>query len=667
MTAPSTAATAVSCTLKALALRASASFLPLIALMVLATTGAAIAQTQTHVDEQSPANALTQNFQSEEAVINGLARLTENGELPPEQIVKRLTALQALSEQNSWQQAYLEVTLEKANFLFNIDAKTEAKNTLESLLTKVDIESVNNSVLVQAKIQMLELSISDALGEVMQNENKREALLNLAPLIEDNGVLGDMYLALAHSHFDAENFIDAIELLKLAYDKFEIIENNLGLGSVLSTLGNINIALGNTEEGLKSFEQAIGFARRANNTYTESIIQYNIATAYYDLEDYQAAEQSIEQTLVMNKALNDEIGVAWSESLRARIFLRQGRWQASADVTEKIVPIFYDAGLHLMHVQSLIDLTHAYIELGKLEQAQTTLDQANEYRIKLNLNNINQRYKRQQSKLAFAKENYQEAYTLLEEVIDIQADEFRKAEVEQIQRYKIEFDSDLKDRQNEALQRENALNVELISQQKQLEQVWLALSIASLLLFAILAYILFKQIQKRNRYKELAHIDLLTKAPNRRSILYMAKQKFETADKNGFCIALLDIDNFKQINDTYGHEVGDEVLIAFAKACEQAIRHHDKFGRYGGEEWLLAFDAARAESMQDVFERIRAKLQLLIPSCVPDSLEITFSMGVANYSADTDKNLNQMIVRADNLLYQAKHQGKDQLVIDLQQ
>jgi diguanylate cyclase (GGDEF)-like protein len=608
-------------------------------------------------------STLAAEFKTEATLLNHLQMVRDDIVTPPEEILQSLADLIAQCEQRDWQKGYLNGTLIQAEILFIIDKKNDARDTLAHLLATRDVSAIDDSVETQVRIKLLELSISDALGEVMQNQDKRDSISKLADTVEDKNLLGDIFLAIAYSHFDADNYPDAIENLKLAYDNYESSANNSGLGSVLSALGNLNVTLGNVEEGLSAFKQALSYSRLTNNKFDESVLLYNISQAYYNLEDYDAASESIEQTVSLNLALNDDIGITWANQLRASILLQQEKWQEAAELFAQSSVHFETLGVATMHFQALLGLSNALGHLGQIDAAEQALNQAQLHVDKVNMDAVLEQYTRGLSRLTYAKGNHKEAYDRLEEVLYLQAKIHKHEQSQQIQRHRVEFDSDLKDRQNEALQRESDLKSALLTQQEQLERVWLALGLSSVFILIMLGWMLSKQIKKRNQYKALAHIDLLTKAPNRRSILYMAKWQFAQAKAGQFCIALLDIDNFKRVNDTYGHEVGDEVLIAFAKACEQTVRQRDGYGRYGGEEWLLVFADTDGLHIIDIFKRLREKVQSLKPEKLNDS-NLTFSMGVATYDPSTDKSLDILIARADALLYRAKHQGKDQVIVD---
>lgn len=164
--------------------------------------------------------------------------------------------------------------------------------------------------------------------------------------------------------------------------------------------------------------------------------------------------------------------------------------------------------------------------------------------------------------------------------------------------------------------------------------------------------------------QELVHYDELTKAYNRRTLIARLEEERARArrTKTGFSVALMDLDHFKSINDTYGHAVGDDALRAFAETVHANMRATDVFGRYGGEEFLMILVAAGAAEAARGVARVQAALARRNWSALASGLTLTFSAGVTAYHAD--EAVAQMLGRADAALYEAKAAGRNQISIE---
>jgi len=163
------------------------------------------------------------------------------------------------------------------------------------------------------------------------------------------------------------------------------------------------------------------------------------------------------------------------------------------------------------------------------------------------------------------------------------------------------------------------------------------------------------------RIEELAELDELTGTFNRRSIMRMLGDEIARAHRvNTPCsIALIDLDWFKRINDNYGHPTGDEVLRTFAITVFANIRTIDRFGRYGGEEFLLMLPDTSGESAARILDRLRAIIADLDWSTFSPGMQVTISAGVATLKPN--ETLDALLARADGALYSAKAQGRNHI------
>lgn len=167
------------------------------------------------------------------------------------------------------------------------------------------------------------------------------------------------------------------------------------------------------------------------------------------------------------------------------------------------------------------------------------------------------------------------------------------------------------------------------------------------------------QVASQELFK-LATIDSLTDCHNRRYFLEMANIELQRgARANSDCsILMIDLDNFKSLNDNYGHQGGDITLAQSAKSIKESLRPYDIFGRIGGEEFAVLLPNTSLDTARDIGERIRKNLEDLIINYLTHQINVTTSIGVAN-SANSELSLEQLMSRADKNLYRAKHSGRN--------
>jgi two-component system, cell cycle response regulator len=169
-------------------------------------------------------------------------------------------------------------------------------------------------------------------------------------------------------------------------------------------------------------------------------------------------------------------------------------------------------------------------------------------------------------------------------------------------------------------------------------------------------------VEVQEALKVQATVDHLTGLWNRRMVLEQLDREVNRArhEKRPFAVAIVDVDRFKSINDTYGHRVGDVVLRFTASALKSQLRQYDFVGRFGGEEFLVLLPGCDAAAARAVGERMRECIASQQAMVGPDSVQVTVSVGVAvtvNGSASADS----LVEAADAALYCAKEAGRNRV------
>jgi two-component system cell cycle response regulator len=158
------------------------------------------------------------------------------------------------------------------------------------------------------------------------------------------------------------------------------------------------------------------------------------------------------------------------------------------------------------------------------------------------------------------------------------------------------------------------------------------------------------------RLESMLREDTLTGLLNRRAILSQLNGTISGARRHGhpLSVAMVDLDEFKAVNDIHGHAVGDEVLIAAVRAMRAHLRAEDQLGRMGGEEFLVVLPDTREDAATLVAEKLREEV-----AAAPGPVPVTCSIGVATWDGDAPE---QLLRRADEALYAAKHAGRDRVI-----
>jgi diguanylate cyclase (GGDEF)-like protein len=168
-------------------------------------------------------------------------------------------------------------------------------------------------------------------------------------------------------------------------------------------------------------------------------------------------------------------------------------------------------------------------------------------------------------------------------------------------------------------------------------------------------------MEARDALLHQATHDPLTEILNRRAILERLAQEISRArrEEGSLSVGMCDIDQFKNINDAYGHQTGDEALAAFTRCIQNRLRDYDSFGRYGGEEFLVIAPGSLGHSGESLYERLRAGVADAEITTKAGTLSLTVSIGVARGTGQS--TVDGLLAAADVALYQAKAEGRNRV------
>ncbi len=173
----------------------------------------------------------------------------------------------------------------------------------------------------------------------------------------------------------------------------------------------------------------------------------------------------------------------------------------------------------------------------------------------------------------------------------------------------------------------------------------------------------YKMSEQINDLTQLALYDQLTKLPNRRYIDSFLRNRLDELKGLNipFAVTMIDIDNFKYVNDTYGHDTGDEVLKMVSRTMSSVYRNNDLVGRWGGEEFLAITTGVSDYDLERIIEKVRVLVQKSVMRNNGIEISVTISLGAT--VANNDDTIDTIIKRADEALYMSKNNGKNRYTI----
>lgn len=258
-----------------------------------------------------------------------------------------------------------------------------------------------------------------------------------------------------------------------------------------------------------------------------------------------------------------------------------------------------------------------------------------------------------------SRSQWELAYTAQSEYLKLHLEQDKSTLSKQTTEMRTRFDSSKIEKENQLLiekQQQKEKILQALQQNESLKTIVIVLVALILCIVTIFASI---QVKRKIRFKRLALTDDLTKLANRRDSYAQANRLFVQAVKNGHTLSIVtfDIDHFKNVNDMWGHDVGDEVLIKLANICMKLMRNSDIIGRVGGEEFVVLLPNTNSEQALEVANRIVLSVANADWDELTPTKGQTISAGVATLTKES--SLTQLLKKADQALYLAKSSGRN--------
>ena len=453
---------------------------------------------------------------------------------------------------------------------------------------------------------------------------------------------------------------EAVAALVEAHQLFEALNDRPRMATALSALSWIYHREQDNPQSLRraidTGQAALALLDPPHQRHLADTVHFNLAGAYFASSRLPEASDHLARSREFAEAIGDAVGIGFIDKMQGDIDMSAGHPELALPMFDRAKTAFQRFEIPDMLLRASIGRSEALTGLQRHSAAQKELDSVDALRRKLDNAALDADYFQASLHLLEVSREFERALGVSKSLAAAQqrlfSEDHRKAANELQERF-------------ETRRREAEIALLREQQQTAKSQRWLlvtSLALSVVVLGGMMAY-LRQQRRVRQRLASLAARDDLTGLPNRRSILEAARQVHLARGKSSemACVAMLDIDHFKSVNDTYGHDVGDAALRMFSSVCGEGLRDRDVLGRFGGEEFLLVLPGAQLSSLAAVFDRLRAGLRSVAVPGMPPDARLSFSMGAASLGAG--ETIEQAIHRADEALYRAKANGRDRLII----
>ncbi len=436
------------------------------------------------------------------------------------------------------------------------------------------------------------------------------------------GNIGLLFSSLMNSDKSLEYYFKALEIHEELGNKRDIAIAKLNIASVYAHKDNPGKALEYSLSSLQYGEE-IGDERLIGIILTNTAITY-----YIEFHDLEKALEYFNRALIITKKYDDKGNIIRINLYLGSIYKDMGEYNIALEKENEALQIAEE-------INDLLQIEYIYEEISSIYADMKDFENAFNYYVK---------YK------------------------SINDSSFSLERSKIINEMQTKYETEKKEQQITLLEKDNTIAKMEITKQRSL-LLYLTTGIILIVIFAIIVIRLFNQKAKtaaalavaNGKLEELSRTDPLTKLWNRRYIHEMIERERIRVERDfkPFSFILMDIDHFKNVNDTYGHECGDYVISTIAVILRSAVRKQDMVCRWGGEEFLLFLPETLLDGAVTIAESIRKKIENYPFAYESKNLSITVTLGVSEF--DQTMSVENSIKLADDALYEGKESGRNRV------
>lgn len=562
--------------------------------------------------------------------------------------------LQALPQTEIATRAQLQLILAEA--LVNLSLGEPALASAEAALA----QSAQLRDNARVRAIMARAQARDLLGIADGAEADLNALL--ADSQFDSALRAELLMTRGMLATSRRAYSAALSDFAIAYRDAPDAELRFSKADIAAHLGNLYSQLRDRQAAIRYYRHALDVFSGQQNRFKRSVVAYSLSLLYMGQNTPDQAETYLRQALTDSEMLHDEQGIAYAQNGLAAVAIERGQWQQAEALLGKAISAFATAQNAPMQFEAELALAEVRLGQGHADDALRRLDAALKLQPQGSPGAQLARVLKLRARAYALLGQHQAAYQDLQRYVEEQARIQNELHDEALAELRVRYEVEREQQQNELLKRDNDLQARQILAENQSRRFYLAIALTASLAVLFLLFAIYKSRAAKQKLAELAATDELTGLANRRFFQQVANMEMERAHRHQLpmCIAVLDLDHFKAINDQYGHAAGDQVLQAFAQVGREVLRQTDVLARVGGEEFILLLPHTTLPQARLLLERMRARMGKFDARPLGIEQLPTVSMGLTSL-AISDRQLADVIKRADDAVYLAKKNGRNRV------
>lgn len=478
-----------------------------------------------------------------------------------------------------------------------------------------------------------------------------------------NELLAFLYQLRSYSSIKLGDYESSLSDLMLAKELLNRLGKDDEYYGAISNIAMVLSKIGDLERSEKFYREAIDYFKNKSNQYVLARMKGNLGNVLIARKRFIEAINTIEEAILINEKLKNnralvnhyislfDLAIKLNDHDIAFEYLATSKKHARY-VDDKILSKLVD--LNYLRFFLMTDQLTKARKIGR--ELLKNLPDGWNHKLRSELYMMLYKVEKESGTVELALHYHEQYFRYSQQ-------ELADRTTDTINKLRLNFERAALEDKIDLLENENQLNSKIIAANQRETKLFTTIGILAFMIVAILSYVLVKSLNNSARLKRLADTDSLTKLKNRRFMMRSLKELVREGKvvEESAVIAIIDIDDFKEVNDTYGHPIGDVVLQKIAILLKRELRKEDLIGRVGGEEFLVIFSDTCEQTAYEILSRVQSKINSESQSSAWVNRKHPISVSIGVHKCLTQETLKDIYNIADSALYQAKRSGKNRI------
>ena len=510
-------------------------------------------------------------------------------------------------------------------------------------------------------LNVLLVDAQDRLGRGYQEVSSLQYSIDWAISNDHRELAASALVQMSFLHIGVENYSKALELIqqaeKLAPEQGQLFDKS----DVIAEMAAIYVYRNEFDLALPYFEKSYQKQKAENNILGMAIDQFEMGRANLEINNTELGIKQLNEALKLSQQIDDIQGMAYANLELGIHYIEEAQYELAEKLLLSAKSQFDDAENQTMLFNTLVELSSIYIKTSKIDAAENVLAEVKEILASTEIRYGEVTLIKQQASLSAASGNHQDAYELHLQADILENQIESRDSTEKLHEIRARYEIEAKEIKNQLLAKQNDMQALQIVKQKSFQR-FLVLGLAATLLLIVLVFYLYLKAKKnRSKLHYLANFDGLTGLMNRSNTINTIRQQLSQLDNNEvISLVMIDLDHFKDINDSYGHMLGDKVLSLFGTYCQQLSNEASAVGRMGGEEFMFSFVGQEGTDVFQWIDQLRLRTEKMKNEIDVPGFKVTMSAGICH--SHGQHRFRDIFKCADVAMYEAKNNGRNQII-----